>query len=108
MVADTQHGGVSELRRWSRGMALTAPCSAAVLRGLADAADDDDASLNALLGPGWLGRPLAGVRLLAGVHDLVLAGKAAELKALGYLPDPDPAPAGGQVLCKAARRAIFD
>jgi hypothetical protein len=107
MATDAQGRGTSELHRWSRGMAFAAPRSAALVHGLAAAAQDD-ASLSALLGQGWLDRPLAGVRLLAGVHDLVLTGSAPELKAAMYASDPDAAPAGGDVLWKLTRQAIFD
>jgi hypothetical protein len=88
-------------------MAFAMPRSAAILRGLAEAAPGD-ASLSALLGQGWLDRPLAGVRLVAGVHDLVLTGKAPELEALTYPSDPDAPPAAGDVLWKLTRQAIFD
>lgn len=107
MATETQGRGASELHRRSQGMAFATPRSAAVLGGLATAAKDD-ASLKALLGQGWLDRPLAGVRLLAGVHDLVLTGKAPELEALMYMSDPDAAPAGGDVLWKLTRQVIFD
>jgi hypothetical protein len=98
---------VSELSRRSQGMAFVTPRSAAVVRGLAEAAQHDTA-LTALLGPGWLDRPLAGVRLLAGIHDLVLAGKAPELEALMYVSDQDAPPAAGDVLWKLTRQVIFD
>jgi hypothetical protein len=88
-------------------MAFATPRSAAILNGLAEAAQNDN-SLSALLGQGWLDRPLAGVRLVAGVHDLVLTGKAPELKALMYGSDPDAAPVAGDVLWKLTRQAIFD
>jgi len=107
MATDAQGRRASELHQRSQGMAFVAPRSAAVMRGLAVAARDD-ASLNALLGPAHLDRPLAGIRLLAGVHDLVLTGKAPELGALMYPSDPDAAPADSDVLWKMTRQAIFD
>lgn len=107
MATDAPGRTAAELRRWSQGMAFATPRSAAVLGGLAEAAQHD-ASLNALLGQDWLDRPLAGVRLVAGVHDLVLAGKAPELKALMYGSDPDAAPAAGDVVWKLTRQAVFD
>jgi hypothetical protein len=107
MATEARGRGTSELHHRSRGMAFATPRSAAVVDGLATAAKND-ASLSALLGQGWLDRPLAGVRLLAGVHDLVLTGQAPELEALMYFPDPDVAPAGGDVLWKVTRQAIFD
>jgi len=88
-------------------MAFATPRSAAILRGLAEAAQND-APLSALLGPDWPDRPLAGVRLVAGVHDLVLTGKAPELKALMYGTDPDAAPASGDEVWKLTRQAAFD
>jgi hypothetical protein len=106
MATEAKGRGASELRYRSRGMAFATPRSAAVVDGLATAAGND-ASLNALLGQGWLDRPLAGMRLLAGVHGLVLTGKAPELKALMY-SDPDAALPGGDVLWKITRQAIFD
>jgi hypothetical protein len=107
MATEAQGRGASELHYRSRGMAFATPRSAALVGGLATAAEND-ASLNALLGQGWLDRPLAGVRLLAGVHDLVLTGEAPELQALMYRFDPDAAPAGGDVLWKLTRQVIFD
>lgn len=107
MATDAPGPGISELRHRARDMTFATPRSAAIVRGLAEAAEGDD-SLSALLGPGWLDRPLAGVRLLAGVHDLVLTGKAPELKSLMYASDPDAAPADGDVLWKMTRQAIFD
>jgi hypothetical protein len=107
MATEAQDRRAGELRRWSRGMAFTAPRSAALLDELATATQDD-ASLTALLGPGWLDQPLAGVRLLAGVHDLVLSGNAPELSTMMYSCDPDAAPVGSDVLWKMTRQAIFD
>jgi len=107
MATGTQGGGSSGLRDWSAGMALTAPRSAALLRGLADAANGDS-SLSALLGQGRLDGPLAGVRLLAGVHDLVLTGQAPQLETLMYATDPDAAPAQADVLWQTTRQTIFD
>jgi hypothetical protein len=107
MAADAPGRRASELRSLSRDLALTAPRTAALLRGLADDLNRD-ASLTGLLGPGWLSRPLAGVRLLAGVHDLVLAGAVPQLEELMSQPHPDAAPAGGDVLWNTARQAIFD
>jgi hypothetical protein len=107
MATDAQGRGASELRSLSQGLTFAAPRSAALLRGLADAVEHD-ASLSGLLGPGWLDRPLAGARLLAGVHDLVLAGGVSELGALMSGSDPDAPPAGDDVLWKMTRQAIFD
>ena len=107
MAAGTHSAETGELRAWSRAMAFAAPRSAAVVSGLADAAEGD-ASLGALLGRGWLDRPLAGVRLLCCVHELVLTGKAPELEALMYPSDPDGQPADGDALWRMTRRAIFD
>jgi hypothetical protein len=107
MATDTHGGGVRELRIRSRAMPSTAPLSAAVMLGLADAVEYD-ASLRALLGQSLLDRPLAGPRLLAGLHELVLTGKAPELESLMYPPGADAAPADGHVLWKATRQAIFD
>jgi hypothetical protein len=106
MATDAQGRGVSELHRWSQDMAFAAPRTSAVLRGLAEAADD--ASLSAQLGPGWLDGPLAGVRLVAGVHDLMLTGKAPELEALMYASDPDAAPAERDLPWKMTLQAVFD
>jgi hypothetical protein len=69
---------------------------------------EHDAPLAALLGPGWLDRPMAGVRLLAGVHDLVLAGVLPELWAHVYGDTLDAPPPADDVLWKLARQAIFD
>jgi hypothetical protein len=107
MATNAYSREASELRTRSRDMAFTAPRSSAVVRGLADAVEDK-ASLSALLGQGWLDRPLAGVRVLAGVHDLVLTGKAPELEALMYQYDPDAAPADGEVLWKTVRQTMLD
>jgi hypothetical protein len=107
MPANSYAREAVELHNRSRGMAFAAPRSASVVRGLASALEDK-ASLSALLGEDWLDRPLAGVRLLAGVHDLVLSGKAPELEALMYRYDPDAAPADGDVLWKMTRQAMVD
>jgi hypothetical protein len=88
-------------------MAFAAPRSAALLDELATATEEDT-SLSALLGQDWLDRPLAGVRLLAGVHELVLCGRVPELEMLMYSSDPDAAPVGSDVLWKVTRQAIFD
>jgi hypothetical protein len=107
MTKDARSREANELRRRSQDMAFAAPHSAAVVSKLADALNDD-ASLNDLLGSAWLDRPLAGVRLLAGVHDLVLAGKAPEFEAVVYHSDPDAEPVAGDVLWKLFRQVIFD
>jgi hypothetical protein len=97
----------SELRSLSSNLDFEAPRSAALLRGLANAVESD-ASLGALLGSGWLDRPLAGVRLLAGVHDLVLSGGVSELGAMMSGSDPDAPQPSSDVLWKVTRQAIFD
>jgi hypothetical protein len=107
MTADARSAGASEMYRRSQGSAVTTPHSAALMRRLAQAMDDD-APLKALLGQDLLDRPLAGARLLAGVHDLVLAGEAPELQALVYRTDPDAAPAGGDVLWGLFRQLVFE
>ena len=106
MTTDARSAGADERYRRSRGAAVAAPRSAAVMYRLANAMDHD-VSLMELLGPDLLGRPLAGARFLAGVHDLVLAGEAPELEAVVYRADPDAAPVDGDVLWRLFREVVF-
>jgi hypothetical protein len=105
-MTDVHGSGARELHHWTEGLAFTAPRSAAIMHGLATAAGQDT-SLTTLLGPGWLDRPLAAVRLVAGVHDLVLTGQAPDLARLTY-PDPDAPPPPRDLLWTHTRQAIFD
>ena len=81
----------AELRRFAAGLSFVAPRSAAVLRGLADALQTDPDIAGAFAGE-VMARPVAGIRLVAGLHDLVLSGRLPALREVMYPADPDAPP----------------
>jgi len=81
----------AELRRFAAGLSFVAPRSAAVLRGLADALRTDPDIAGAFADE-VMARPAAGIRLVAGLHDLVLSGQLPALREVMYPTDPDAPP----------------
>jgi hypothetical protein len=95
----------AELRRFAAGMSFVAPRSAVVLLGLADALRTDPEIADAFA-DAVLARPVAGARLVAGLHDLVLAGQLPALREIMYPTDPDAPPPSPQTLWGLAREAF--
>src|SRR6266568_3465677 len=95
----------AELRRFAAGLSFLAPRSAAVLRGLADALRTDPDIAAAFAGE-VMARPVAGIRLVAGLHDLVLSGRLPALRELMYPADPDAPPPSPEAVWALAREAF--
>ncbi len=95
----------AELRRFAAGLAFAAPRSAAVLHGLAEALQTDPEFVEGF-GEETTGRPVAGIRLIAGLHDLVLAGRLPALREVMYPPDPDAPPPSRETAWLLAREAF--
>jgi hypothetical protein len=73
-----------------------------VLRGLAEALQTDPGLVDGFAD----GRPIAGIRLIAGLHDLVLAGRLPALHEVMYPADPDAAPPSQETAWQLAREAF--
>src|SRR6266508_2614702 len=99
---------ITELRRFAHRLAFHAPRSAMLLHALADALHHDASLAGLTRADAAMSRPMAGVRILAGLHDLVLAGKAPALHEAMYPPNLDTAPLSREALWRLARQAITD
>src|SRR6266581_4363013 len=97
----------AELRRFAAGLSLVAPRSAAVLRGLAEALQTDPELVDGFADEAS-GRPIAGIRLIAGLHDLVLAGRLPALHEVMYPADPDAPPPSQETAWRLAREAFSE
>jgi hypothetical protein len=97
----------AELRRFAAGLSFAAPRSAGILRGLADALQTDP-EIAKTFADDVLARPVAGIRLVAGLHDLVLAGQLPELREIMYPTDPDAPPPSPQILWGLSREAFLE
>src|SRR5260370_30095863 len=95
----------AELRRFAAGLSFVAPRSAAVLRGLSDALRTDPDIADAFADD-LMARPVAGVRLVAGLHDLVLSGQLPALREVMYPADPDAPPPSPETVWALAHEAF--
>lgn len=93
-------GVADQLRRFADDMAPWAPRSAEIVTHLAGDIDEDGPVGRLLLDHPAAGSPLFAVRVLAGVHQIVLAGDAPELA--GQLASPD-----GTAIWASARSTIL-
>ena len=94
-----------ELERFAAGLSFVAPRSAAVLRGLSESLRTDPEIVAPFAGQA-MGRPAAGIRMVAGLHDLVLAGRLPALREVMYPTDPDAPPPSAETAWSLAREAI--
>src|SRR5260370_32742032 len=95
----------AELRRFAAGLSFVAPRSAAVLRGLSDALRTDPDIADAFADD-LMARPVAGIRLVAGLHDLVLSGQLPALREVMYPADPDAPPPSPETVWALAHEAF--
>jgi len=105
MSASPQETASAELQRFAAGLSFVAPRSASVLRGLADALRTDP-DIACTFGDHVMGLPAAGIRLVAGLHDLVLTGELPALREVMYPTDPDAAPPSPETAWRLARQAF--
>ncbi len=105
MTAQAPETVSAQLNRFAAGLSFVAPRSAAVLRGLSESLRTDPEILAAFGGEA-MGRPIAGLRMIAGLHDLVLAGRLPALREIMYPSDPDAPPPSPETAWTLAREAF--
>lgn len=98
----------AELQRFAEPLAFAAPRSAGLLNSLAAAIQEDGAIADLMTDEPALAAPMAGVRVLAAVNELVLAGQLPDLRQVMYLDDPDCPPPCQQRVWELAREAILN